>query len=457
MRNTTLFGALTCLSVPGLCLLLLSGSSPGGAHALASDSLYKPSPKGALTYTKTIAGIVAIHCVSYHKSGEIGPFPLDSYIEVKKRAKQIEQLTASKQMPPWKADSHGEFLDENRLSDQEIGDIRQWADEGAARGDGADPKSPSAGPADRWKLGTPDAVLMPPKPYTLGAEGRDEYHTYLLPSNITEDRYISAVEVHPGNRTVVHHTIIYADTTGKARKMVSQAGGMDFPGPARLGLPKDGILNIWAPGNESRRLPDGIGLLLPKGADIVMEVHYHRSGKPEVDQTKIGLYFCKGPVKQQMHLHALAQFGLFILPGDAHYKTGSQLTSPADATVLNIFPHMHLIGKSMKVIMTTPDGKVTTLIDVPAWDFNWQNTYWYKNPVHIPRGAVIKMAAEFDNSKDNPNNPNNPPKLVTWGEQTTNEMCIAFLGYTTDKETIENPNLGGLKPPAGVWTFIPDG
>jgi hypothetical protein len=336
-------------------------------------------------------------------------------------------------MPPWKADSHGEFLDENRLTEQEIGSIKQWAEDGSPRGPGAESAPLPAAP-DRWKLGAPDSILMPPKTYTLGAEGRDEYHTFVLPTSYAEDRWVSAVEVHPGNRAVVHHTVIYADTTGRVRKMVSQSGGMDMPKPAGLGLPKDGILDIWAPGNDSRRLPDGIGLLLPKGADIVMEVHYHRSGKSEVDQTKLGIYFCKGPVKQQMHLHALTQFGLLIPPGEAHYKTGMKLTVPADATVLNVFPHMHLIGKSMKVTLTSPTGQISTLVDVPAWDFNWQNTYWYKSPVHIPRGAVVKVDAEFDNSKDNPNNPNNPPKLMTWGEQTTNEMCIAFLGYTTDGE-----------------------
>jgi hypothetical protein len=421
-----------CISVLLIGGLIATGS-PGLARTPGSGSSYSPAPKGELTYTKSIAEIMSSHCVSCHRAGEIGPFPLDSYDAVKKRTKQIEQLTASKQMPPWKADSHGEFLDENRLSVQEIGSIKQWADEGAIRGAGEVP-APIAAAPDRWKLGHPDIVLMPTQPCTISAEGRDEYHTFLLPSSFIEDKYISAVEVHPGNRAIVHHTVIYADTSGRVRKMVSAAGGMDVPRPAGLGLPKDGILDIWAPGNESRRLPDGVGLLLPKGADIVMEVHYHRSGKTETDQTKIGLYFCKGPVKQQMHLHAITQFGLFIPAGEAHYKTGAQLTSPADATVLNVFPHMHLIGKSMKVIMTAPSGEVTTLIDVPAWDFNWQNTYWYKNPVHIPRGAVIKMAAEFDNSKDNPNNPNNPPKLMTWGEQTTNEMCIAFLGYTTDGE-----------------------
>ena len=423
------------LSAFGLTALICSGASSGFARPHAPNSSYTPAPKGALTYTASIASIVTSHCVSCHKAGEIGPFPLDSYSTVKKRAMQIVQLTASKQMPPWKADLHGEFLgSKNRLTEQEIGTLKQWAQEGAVRGVGAETAPAPAVPADRWKLGVPDAILMPPKPYTLGPEGRDEYHTYVLPSSFAEDRYVSAVEVHPGNRAIVHHTVIYADTTGRVRKMVSQAGGMDIPRPAGLGLPKDGILDIWAPGNESRRLPDGVGLLLPKGADIVMEVHYHRSGKPETDQTKIGLFFCKGPVKQQMHLHALTQLGLYIPPGEAHYKTGSNLTSPADTTVLNIFPHMHLIGKSMKVTMTAPNGEVTTLIDVPAWDFNWQNTYWYKSPIHMPRGAVIKMSAEFDNSKDNPNNPNDPPKLMTWGEQTTNEMCIAFLGYTTDGE-----------------------
>ena len=146
------------------------------------------------------------------------------------------------------------------------------------------------------------------------------------------------------------------------------------------------------------------------------------------------MYFCKGAVDQQMHVFGLASLRLFIPPGDSHYQTQAEIPVPADATLYNIMPHMHLLGKQMAVTLTFPNGKEQKLIDVPDWDFNWQNTYWYREPIKLPRGSRIKMVARYDNSKDNPRNPNSPPKLVSWGEQTTSEMCFAFLGYTTDNE-----------------------
>lgn len=439
----SLLRAVCCLLACGVALFGLAvqsqqvGKAADKIHTISdsnAEPAYIPHPKGSLTYTHDIAPIMAAHCVSCHRQGEVGPFALAGYADLKKRAAQLVAVTERRLMPPWKANSHGEFQNENSLTPSEIGMIQQWAEEGAKEGDRAD-LSPAPHFTAGWTLGEPDAVLQYAKPYTLSAEGTDEYHTFILPTHFDSDRYVTAVEVRPGNRAVVHHSLIYIDTLGIARRQAAK-GEMDYPHSARLGLPKDGILDIWAPGNYPHPLPEGVGLKLPKGADIVMEVHYHRSGKQETDQTRIGLYFCKGPVTQQLHLFSLAALRLQIPPGDAHYQTDAEITVPANATLLDIMPHMHLLGKSMRVNMTLPDGDVKTLVDVPDWDFNWQTTYWYREPVRVPRGAKIKLVATYDNSRDNPRNPNNPPKQVGWGEQTTDEMCLAFLGYTTDNEHI---------------------
>lgn len=426
-RHFPLLAAVITISpLAGAAFALPSGSST--AVSAGVNGIH--STQGEPTFTRDIAPILYQHCASCHRSGQVAPFSLLTFGDAQKRAPLLAAVTQSRQMPPWKAESHGEFVDENRLTDNEIAIIKQWSDEGAKEGKPADlPALPKF--TTGWRLGEPDLVIQPPQPYTISAEGRDEYHNFILPTNFAEDRYLAAMEVRPGNRTVVHHVVVSLDTTGTARKRA--AGKMDFIGDAGLGFTALNTLSIWAPGNFPRKLAPGTGLLLPKGADIVLQVHYHRTGKAEVDQTKIGLYFCKEPVDQRMQDY-LMPAALHIPAGEAHYETQSEFTVPSDETLRTIMPHMHLLGSAMTVTVTFPDGKERTLINVPHWDFDWQATYTYKEPVKIPKGSKIKLVAHYDNSKDNPRNPFNPPHLVGWGEQTTDEMCIAFLGFTSDAE-----------------------
>ncbi len=442
MKPIKSISAISLCLVGLLTLCALKATSKGHSrqnyhkiHLTDADAApYVPRKKGTLTFAKDIAPIMLDRCAGCHRAGEVAPFSLLTYSDMRKHAQQVALVTQQKLMPPWKADSHGEFVGENRLTADQIGMIRQWTDEGMKEGKASEmPPTPKF--ASGWKMGAPDAELTTEKVYTLGPEGRDEFHTFLIHTDFSEDRYISAVEVRPGNRAVVHHTILSVDTSGKLRKRATEAGVTDFATTNGSGVP-DTVLDIWTPGKMSERLPDGIGMPLPRGADLVLEIHYHRTGKPEPDQTRIGLYFCKGPVNQRLRVHGLLATRLNIPPGDAHYETGAQLTVPADTTLHSIFPHMHLIGKSMTVTLTLPDGKEQTLVDVPNWDFNWQNTYLYKNPVKLPKGSKIKMVASFDNSAANPRNPNNPPKQMGWGEQTTNEMCLVFFGFTVDNEKL---------------------
>lgn len=427
-RRLAAFGALAAIP---LALAVRSGAHP-------ADHTAKPGTDAArvkarkLTYARDVAGIIEKNCAVCHHAGEVAPFPLVTYQDVKKRAKQIAIVTSSRFMPPWKADSHGEFLDERRLTDEQIATIQAWADEGAPLGDAKDlPPTPTF--KSGWKLGPPDQVVGLTEPYKLSAEGRDVYRCFVIPTDGKEDRYLSAIEVHPGNRNIVHHLIAYVDTSGQARKMDAADPGPGYTssggGPGFLPA---GFLGGWAPGNETRRLPDGVGNLLPKGADIVLEVHYHKSGKPETDQTQVGLYFAKGPVQKRIHQLLVLNPFFRIPPGEKHYEVTASMPVFKDITVLGITPHMHLLGRDMKVTAKLPDGTVKPLVSVPDWDFNWQLTYAYRQPVKLPKGTVVNLVAHYDNSDDNPRNPNHPLRAVGWGEQTTDEMCIAFLGYTVD-------------------------
>jgi hypothetical protein len=354
---------------------------------------------------------------------------------VKKRASQIASVVQTKYMPPWHADSHGEFLNERKLTEDQISVLQQWASEGAKLG-GTPPEPPKF--AAGWSLGEPDVVLEPSKSFTLKAEGTDVYRCFVLPNTNTEDKWVAAMEVRPGNAKVVHHVIAYLNGDGKARAKEAantdgQPGYTSFGG---IGANPSGTLGGWAPGNFPRKLPDGVGTLYPKGSDIVLQVHYHPSGKTETDQTRVGIYYCKKPVDKQLRIFPVFA-GLNIPAGEANYKVNSfQIPVPWDATVLEVMPHMHLLGKEMVIAATTPEGEKKTLVNVPHYDFSWQTTYAYKNPVKIAKGSKIGLTARYDNSTSNPRNPSMPPKNVGWGEQTTDEMCIGFVYYTLDDEHI---------------------
>jgi len=409
---------------------LISGLSAGLALPLAGAA------EAPVTFNRDIAPVVFENCLSCHRRGEVAPFPLTTYGEVKKKAETIASALSDKVMPPWRADEGAEkFHDARVLKPEQVALFQRWVDQGMPEGAASDlpsvPKFPEG-----WMLGKPDLVIAPDQDYSVGAEGRDVYQCFVVPTNFTEDRYVSAVQVKPGNTAVVHHVILYLDTSGRARQLdaaTPEPGYTSFGGP---GFVPAGTLGGWAPGNLPRLLPDGVGVRLPKGADVVIQVHYHRTGKPEVDRTQVGIYFAKSEIEKRMRVYSV-RAKLRIPPGEANYQTeGTIPPIPADVTLLQIMPHMHLLGREMTVTARLPDGTEKKLVRVPNWDFNWQTTYRFKEPVKLPRGTVIHMTARYDNSESNPHNPSKPPRWVTWGEQTTDEMCMAFLYYTVDTENI---------------------
>lgn len=452
----TLRGAAALGAVGMLALVAGAGNDTPAAND-GADAAYVPLVKGTVNFNQHIAPIIYSNCSSCHRPGEVAPFSLLTYQDVKKRARQIAEITEQRVMPPWKADSgHEQFLDARRLTNQQIGLIKQWVAEGMPEGKAADRPTPPQFNSG-WSLGEPDVVFQPSEPYHLDAEGTDVYRCFVIPTNYTEDRYVAAVEVHPDNRKIVHHVIAYLDNTGQARKLdeadpgpgyTSTGGGIGFS-------PKLGGLGGWAPGNEPRLLPAGTGIYLPKGADIVLQVHYHKSGKPETDQTKMGVYFCKGAVDKRMRVAPVVYLPLRIPPGDANYTVHSDMTTPADVTVHGVMPHMHLLGREMTVTATLPDGTKKKLVHVPDWDFNWQITYALKDPLPLPTGSKVDVVARYDNTTNNPANPSNPPREVHWGEQTTDEMCIAFIYYTVDAEHLTQGRLAkGFPDGFGAAAFV---
>lgn len=430
-------GAALCASWMLRAPARAEGNIPKPTVATAPKGKETPGKKRVVTYANDIAPILYQNCASCHRAGEIGPFALMSYSDAKKRGAQLASVTESHYMPPWHAESHGEFQDERKLTPDQIATIKAWVAAGSPEGNRAALPTPPKFPQG-WTLGQPDLVLEPSKAYTLSADGNDVYRCFVLPGGQTEDRYVAAMEVRPGNSKVVHHVIAYLDSTGKAKQLeeANTDGKAGYTSYGGIGTTPSGALGGWAPGNMPRLLPDGIGTLLPKGSDIVLQVHYHPSGKVETDQTKIGIYFCKKPVEKRLRI--MPVIGMLSIPaGDPNYTVqGFPMALRGDATILGVMPHMHLLGKDMTVTATLPDNVAKQLVKVPNYDFNWQTTYMYKEPVKVPQGTRIGLVAHYDNSSSNPRNPNTPPKKVTWGEQTTDEMCIAFVYYTLDKEQL---------------------
>ena len=399
-------------------------SSAAGAKAAATE---------AVTYAKHVAPILWKNCASCHRPGEVGPFSLLTYDDAAKRAEFLAEITGDRRMPPWKAEPNfGKFHADRRMNDADLATIRRWADAGAPKGDDRDlPEPPKF--VDGWQLGEPDLVLEMPEEFSVPADGADIYQCFVIPIPTTEHRTVAAAEFRAGNRRVVHHAIMYLDANGAARKRDAEdaaPGYRSFGGP---GVLPTGGLGGWAPGAQPHKLPEGTGKFLRKGSDLVLQLHYHPSGKPEKDRSSVGIYFTEKPATTLVGGLAILNHKIRIPAGEKrHVVTAQSEPLPVPVNVLGIGPHMHLIGREMKVIAKTPDGETIPFLWIKDWDFNWQGAYGFAPKIRLPKGSVIHLEAIYDNSDENPHNPNSPPKLVTWGEQTTDEMLLLSVQLTTD-------------------------
>lgn len=418
---------LMLLPLAAVGLVAARGENPKPARAPA-----KP------TYAKDVAPIVNRACVSCHRSGEVAPFSLSGYDSAKKWSAMTAAVTKTKRMPPWKAEAgYGEFQHENRLTDVEIQTLANWAATGAPRGDKRIEPTPPAPVEGGWSLGKPDMILKSKGEYKLSADGEDVYRNFVIENPSDTEMWVKAADVHPGNKKVVHHVIVFTDAMHQGRKLAAKADdgqdGYKSEGGG-VGFAPTGALCGWAPGSRPQVAPTGIAMRVPPKADLVMQVHYHKSGKPEIDATSVGLYFAKEPIEKELRLFWLLDPSLNIPAGEKAFRVSRTMTIPANATLYGAMPHMHLLGRTMRAKAVAPDGKEIPLIGVPDWDFNWQLMYAFKEPIKAPAGTKLVVEATYDNSVENPNNPNSPPKRVHWGEQTTDEMFLMVIGYTLDAE-----------------------
>lgn len=379
------------------------------------------------TFHKEVSRILHEHCAACHRADEVGPFPLLTYDDARKRASLIREVVTSRTMPPWKPDAdHGEFLEDRRLTDSQIETLSRWAQAGAPEGDRRDAPPPPRFPTG-WQLGKPDLILKMPEAFSVPAEGRDVYMHFVFPLNLTQEVYLRGIECRPGNRKVAHHAVGIIDTSGNAKKLDEKHEGPGYPGYGPGFIPA-GFTPGYAPGQTPRFFHEDTAITLKPGSDFVLQMHYHPIGKVERDQTEIGLYFTKKKPERGMVMVMLASEEIDIPAGEKEYRASDQFTLPVDMEVRDVWAHMHCIGKTVTVTATLPDGKKRQLLRISDWDFNWQDVYLYKQRFSLPRGTIVRADWTWDNSAENPRNPFSPPRRIRQGEGSTDEMSGLIVG-----------------------------
>jgi mono/diheme cytochrome c family protein len=392
--------------------------------APTAERAYVPRPTGSVTFCKDIAPVVFNHCSGCHRPGQSGPFQLLTYAEVKKHAEDIVTVTRNRFMPPWQPEpGYGEFVGERRLTEDQIGLIRQWVAEGAVEGQPKDlPPQPAW--ANGWQLGEPDLVVQMPKPYILPEGGKDVYRNFVVPIPITNRHYVQAVEFQPGNRTV-HHTFLLYDRTRQSRRIDEQDADPGFPGmspPVSASAPP-GQFFSWQPGKvASKGNADSIWTLEP-GTDLVMQMHMQPSGKPEPIQPSVGFYFTDTPPNPALSKVAFNVYHIDIPAGATDCVVTDSYVLPVDAEVVGVLPHAHYLGKQVEGFAVLPDGTKRWLLFIKHWDFNWQGDYQFRQPVPVPKGSTLTMRWTYDNSNNNVRNPNHPPARVRYGVNSSDEMA----------------------------------
>ncbi len=421
---------------------LLAGKTPvvQATTAPGCELAVRATQPVEVTYHARIERILQANCVECHRKGGVAPFALDSYDAVAAHKGMIKKTVSRGTMPPWFAappqkGEHSPFANDRTLTERDKADLFAWLGSDMKQGNPADAPLPRKYESG-WLIGKPDVVFPIAKPIAVKAEGTMPYQVTSVETTFDEDRWVQALEIQPTAREVVHHVLVFARPKG-----------------AKGGGEAQGFFAAYVPGNNFTRYPDGYAKKLPKGATLIFQIHYTPNGKATRDQTKLGLVFAKDKPRYEVRVSSVSNPRFTIPPGaDNHRVTGSIPSIPFDCHILAFFPHSHLRGKAARYELKTPDGKTTTLLDVPHYDFNWQLQYRFAEPVSVPRGSGLIYTAWYDNSDKNPANPD-PTKAVRWGPQTFDEMHLGYVEFVVDSGAGGNLRRGGVGGTAGDFRF----
>jgi len=397
----------------------------------------KSAPTGeAVTYCKHIAPILQQNCQYCHRPGEVGPFSLMTFADAAAWAEAVAEAVGERRMPPWHADpAHGTFRNDRRLSEADCRMLRDWLAQGCPEGDAADLPPPRHF-VRGWSIGQPDEVITMNKDVAVPAQaprGGLAYKYILAGKPFTQDRWVQAAEVRPGIRGLVHHINVYVLRPGKKSlpegdELDSNLGKQLFEDPSEESLKDICELASYAPGDQMFELPEGMAKHVPKGSQLVFELHYVPNGKAQTDRSYIGLKYLDAEPQQEVLGGIAVNWAFLIPPGAADHRVVATHTFDQDSVILSMSPHMHLRGKSFEYTLVGPDGTEEVLLSVPKYDFAWQTTYILAEPKRVLKESKLRCTAVFDNSKANPNNPN-PSAFVIWGDQSWNEMMLGYFDY----------------------------
>ena len=411
------------LSVFPLAFTLILNSAQGAQQK---------STSAPPTFYKDVLPILQEHCQSCHRRGEVAPMPLETYEQTKPWARKIGATVAMRMMPPWFADPRfGHFADDPSLSEEQIKTIVNWAQDGAPAGDAKEAPAPRVW-TEGWNIPHPDVVITMPRPVFIPARSEIEYTYEIVPTHFTEDKWVQMAEERPSSPEHVHHAVVYIRPPDSVWLRHAPVGEpftastlSDAEERRQAHETTSDLLLVYAPGSSPDKWPDGMAKFVPAGSDLVFQMHYTTNGKTGSDQTSAGIVFAKTPPKQRVITLQLNNHALLIPPGADDFRVEVEGTMPNDATVLSLFPHMHLRGKRFEYDIVHDDGSVETLLRV-NYHFHWQLSYKLAEPRLLKAGTRLRAVAWYDNSKKNPHNPD-PTKLVRWGDQTSDEMMVGFF------------------------------
>jgi len=402
----------------------------------SSDSDRAPGP---VTFNRDIAPIVFKHCSGCHRPGQSGPFDLLTYEDVRKRAQQVAVVTQSRFMPPWLPEPVGAgFVGSRRLSVRDLGLFQQWVDEGALEGESPDlPSAPQW--TEGWQLGEPDLVVEMLEPYTLPADPGDVFRNFVIPSPVSQTRYVRAWEFRPGNARIVHHTVILVDETRTSRRLDRQDPEPGYDGMLYAEARSPGGTFVgWTPGKSPFQGPDDMAWRLDPEMDVVIQLHLLPSGKPEPIRSSLGLYFADKPPTRIPTMVRIGSTVIDIPAGKSDYKIAKEYRLPVEVEVLGVYPHAHYLAREMKGFATLPDGSKQWLVHIKNWNFDWQDEYRYRTPILLPRGTTLSMEFTYDNSSENIRNPHVPARRVVYGPQSSDEMGDLWVQVlSNDLATLE--------------------
>ena len=404
--------------------IIRATNAPGCVLDLASANS-AAAPK--VTYHNRISRVIQQNCQECHRQGGVGPFTLDTLEEVVSHKGMIQKVVEKGTMPPWFAakpakGEHSPFVNDRSLPEADKADLLAWFKDGAPAGEKIDAPLARRFPKD-WVIGKPDLVLQLDNAIDIKATGVMPYQTVVVDTKLGEDTWISAVEIRPTAKEVVHHVLVFTAPP--------KTGAELFP-PKPRGIEASGFFAAYVPGNSAQVFPEGFGKKLVKGARLVFQIHYTPNGTATKDQLQIAFKYADKKPDTELKVFGLANPKFEIPPGDDNYKNTAEIKLPFDVTLTGMMPHMHVRGKACNYLAEFPDGTKKVLLDVPHYDFNWQLGYKLAEPLKLPKGTKIIYTAWFDNSENNPANPD-PKKTVKWGPQTFDEMLLGYIEFHQGK------------------------